>query len=67
VAIYVEELYSGGLEAFDHLGGEPLHQLIAEIVVGFRLSPQALAIEEDRRPPLDDAAVEVPAVGRKQP
>src|SRR4051794_40601941 len=41
LAIDVEELEAGGLEALGRSGGEAAHELIAELVVGLALAAQA--------------------------
>ena len=67
LAVDVEQLQPGRLQALDQHRHEALHQLVAEVVVRLALAAQALAVERDRAGQLQRLGVVGPAVGRDQP
>jgi hypothetical protein len=65
MTVDVKQLESSRLQPVQEVRREPAHQLIAQLVVGFALAPQARAVERDQLAGLDRASVELPAVWRE--
>lgn len=66
-AVDVEEPETAGVEAVEHHGGEPLHDLVAERGVRVCLAAKAGGIDGDRSDRLHSPSVQMPAVGREEP
>src|SRR5512135_3608020 len=67
VAIKIQELHAGRLEAGDHHLGEPLQELVAEGRVLLALRAQAGPVERQGPHRVEGARVEAGPVGRKEP
>ena len=46
--VHVQELHPRGLQPVNDIGGEPLHQLVAELVILLDLAAQAGTVERDQ-------------------
>src|SRR6516164_3771134 len=65
--IDIEDLQMGRTQPLTHSADKPLHQLVAEIMIGFAFVTKTARIDPERAHELRSARIEGPAIGRHKP